>query len=221
MFELMKQFFRGVQNRKKLRPGAETAALIFGGGTAALPVTTSVAGGNFADFRTKSLDATGADSRGIYWRHYLAGDSGSGECARFFTTAMAAMNAIHGVHCSASFGTGGSLTGLAAGVRGTLQLPNAALAGTSAAIMGEVNAEGASSAIGGVTSLLRLGTSGNATGMGEFDTSGFVIDFFGLTPASGKAISDAGNEPSWTGKTRKLKCRLPNGSTTYVLAVDP
>lgn len=101
----------------------DSSVVLFGAGTstAGEPATTATADKNMAGFWTKST-ATSGTSRGIYWRHYIAG-AAEGEAARFFTTVTVAgvPGGVHGAHITASLdGTATSqITGLMAGVRAT------------------------------------------------------------------------------------------------------
>ena len=167
---------------------AATAALLMGHGTSASPATTSVAGKNFLGFFTQSTDATGADSRGMYLRHYLGGASGSGEAVRAFTTVNAAgAVGAHGLHGSVSFGASGTLTGEAAGVRATLQVPNATLGGTAGALFSELYAEGTSSAASNAQ-FMRCVLSGNATGAAALEDAASLFSVEGGTIASGNIV---------------------------------
>jgi hypothetical protein len=219
----IQRFFRGRSEKFRITvPGAETLALIFGGGTNTQPITTATAGVNFVDFRTKTTDATGADSRGLYWRHYLGGASGSGESARLYTTVDAAgAVAAHGSHMSVSFGTSGTLTGQAAAARATLQVPNKSLGGTAAAVYAELSADGASSTIGGNVSFLRAVLAGNATGAAAIEDAAALIRVEGGTNASGNVVGALnGNEPTWTGKTGLIRVSL-NGTVAYLVCIVP
>jgi hypothetical protein len=121
------------------------------------------------------------------------------------------------------YSPGGPLSGVGTVVLARSHVPNAALtAGTFAAIQAEIYSDGASSDVNSRPySALRVVNAGNATGMGTVDTDAFLFDFVGFTPASGAFIGDAGDEPTWTGKTRLVRCRLPSGSLSNLLLVDP
>lgn len=219
ILDLIKKVLRGFYpaNGTISTRGAATAALIAGGGTSTTPVTTSTAGGNFFGFWTKTTDATGADSRGIYFRHYLGGAGASGEAGRYFTTVDAAgAVGVHGVHCSLSFGTSGNVTGEGAAIRGTLQIPNKAITGTTAAIYGELWSDGASSDINGTCGLLRLVNAGNATGMGKVDDSGYVMVIEGLTAGAAHAFR-TGLVAATVNAATTAALRINVGGTTYYI----
>jgi hypothetical protein len=201
--------------------GAGHAGLLMGIGSNTTPNSTSLASKSFGLFYTKTTDATGGDSRGLYWRHRLGGAGGSGESGRFFTTVSAAgAVAAHGVHNSVSFEGSGTLAGQAAANRATAQVPNSSLGGTLAAIYAELYAEGASSAIGGNASFFRAVLSGNATGAAAIEDAAFMIRLEGGTNAAGNIVSAAGNEPTWASKTHLIRCSM-NGTTMYLVAVLP
>lgn len=110
---------------------------LMGGGTNADPLTISEADKNFLDFRTKNT-ATSGTSRGIYFRHFIAGAGQEGEAARFATVVngVAATGGVHGAHIAAVLDATGTSSGLMAGVRATLEVETAtrSLSGTFAAL---------------------------------------------------------------------------------------
>jgi len=73
---------------------------------------------HFLHFNFRHKGATG-DNRGLYMRFELAG-GGGGECARFRTLVTSAVETAHGAHVTGELGTGGSISGLLAGLRATL-----------------------------------------------------------------------------------------------------
>ena len=89
------------------------SGVLFGGGTAADPITTATADKNFIDYRTEST-ATSGDSRAMYLRHYLS-STGSGEAIRAYATANATNCAtggtVNGIHASLSVAAAGSISG--------------------------------------------------------------------------------------------------------------
>lgn len=102
----------------------DSTAVLFGAGTSTTGemVSTSTANKNMAAFWTKSTATSGA-SRGIYWRHYIAGAGAEGEAARFFTTVAGVTAAVggtvHGAHISASLDATGNISGQMVAVRAT------------------------------------------------------------------------------------------------------
>lgn len=158
--------------------------------------------------------ATGT-SRGIYTRLYLTGGAG-GEAIRAFCTVSsnAPTDTVNGAHLSLNFGSSaGNVTGLGTAARCTLHIPNRSLTGTTAAVQAELYADGASSALGGVTSFLRCVADGNATGVAEIDTSGYFMDVQGLTSASGKLFY--ANAAASGNHAASLRIRV--GSTAYYI----
>ncbi len=193
------------------------AAVIMSRGTNAAPKTTAEPGKNFLDFRTMTTDATGADSRQYYGRHYLGGAGAAGECGCFFTTVNAAgALGVHGIHASVSFGAGGALAGEAAGVRGTLHVPNRSLAATSAAGYFEVNCEGSSSDFGQLCALLRLTVSGDTTGIGKFDDKGYIFSIEGLTAGAAHAFR-TGLTAATINAATTAALRIKVGNTDYFI----
>lgn len=170
--------------------------------------------------------ATSGDSRGMYLRHYITGAGGGGEAARIFTTVDDVSGATaHGAHISLNFDTTGKITGLGVAARATLHIPNQAMSGGGhyAAVQAEIYSDGANSDPAGMITLaaFRVVNDGNAGGIADVDDDAVLFEFAGWTPGSGNLISAAGAEPTWTDKTRQIRCKLPDGSLTYLVAVDP
>lgn len=194
-------------------------------GSSAQKVVNDAADTKFVSIYT-DCGATSGDSRGLYLRHYLTGAGGGGESARLFTTVDNVIAATaHGAHISLNFNTTGKLTGLGVAARATLHIPNQAMAGGGhyAAIQAEVYSDGSSSDPAGMQalSLFRVVNGGDATGGADVDDDACLFQFEGWTPGSGNLITAVGNEPTWASKTRQIRCRLPDGSLTYLITVDP
>jgi len=191
-------------------------------GTSSSRVVEDTANMKFMSFYFDN-GATSGDNRGMYLRLYLTGAGGGGEACRIFTDCEdVACGTAHGAHISIKFGTSGSVTGLGVASRNTVHAPNSALSGgTYAATQAEVYSDGASTDISGATvySFFRVVNDGNATGVANVDDNIFLFDFSGMTASSGNMIGAAGNEPTWAGKTHKIRCRLPDGTTCYLVAV--
>lgn len=161
-------------------------------GTSSVPKVNDTADAKFIQIYTDS-GATSGDSRLMYIRHYITGAGGGGEALRVFTTINANAATGHGAHISLGFlATAGAseLSGLGAAVRGTLHIPNVASwapSGTLCAGMFEIYSDGTASDPAGLTelSVLRLCNSGNATGLQDVDTDGFLFSVQGFTAASG------------------------------------
>lgn len=161
------------------------------GGSSTNPSLIASAG-NFFPLYGKST-ATSGDSRALYSRLYLAGAGGSGESVRAFTTISdVAAATAHGIHASLSLGTSGSITGLGAASRSTLQIVNGAMSnGTYTGAMAEIYCDGSSSDPSGVTelSLFRGVFSGDGTGLAKADTKAALIAISGNAINSGKMIA--------------------------------
>jgi hypothetical protein len=200
---------------------ASTTALVVGTGTNAAPVATATAAKNAYDVRLKTT-ATSGENRNVYARTEFAGAGSSGEAVRGNTVLTAAAANVHGVHGSVDAQASGSVTGLAAGVRGGILARDSAMAanGTYAAIHADMYANGASTNVAPVTELsfFRCNLDGNATGIANIEDKAYFLTFNGGTNASGNVASDAGNEPSWTGKVIKLRAKV-NGVAGSILFV--
>lgn len=175
--------FRNVGLTGVLQIGAQTTtAWGLGAGISATPLSTATTDSKFGAFFTKSTDATGADSRGLYWQHTLGGAGGaqSGEAGRFRTTVGASnANAARGIHSTLDFISGGGITGLGTALTGTVMVPNATLGGTVGALQAVLNAEGTSSNVSN-TAFLRADIDGNATGADAIATNGLFMTAAGL-----------------------------------------
>ena len=108
--------------------------------------TSAKAGHSFLSLRANASNATG-DHRLIYAALTLSGIGASGESIRGRTILTAAVNTAHGGHFGLEPGTGGSVTGLGVGLRGTFMGVN-----------GDV---GAAAICGGMSELFAMGTSTN------------------------------------------------------------
>jgi hypothetical protein len=180
-----------------------TTALLFGGGTAADPITSTLAK-NFVDFRTSnSVAASTGDTRGIYWRHTLTNASGSGETARFYTVNNGATaTAVHGAHITAALGAAGNIAGLIAGVRATLGAAAATknMGGTGCCLQIDTDI-GAGNTLTGRYSMIRLAKSGSV------DVTTF-LDISDDQCLKGSAATGSAGDA--------LKVLLPDGSTKYI-----
>lgn len=194
------------------------AGIFFGAGTSSATYSTATAG-NFQSFYQTCTAATGT-VRGIYNRIYLTAGAG-GEAGRFYTTVSsnAPTDTVNGAHCSLSFGaSAGNVTGAGNAVRATLHVPNRSLTGTTAAVNAELYADGASSTSGGLMGCVRATLAGNGTGLALLDDTANLIVLDGNTNGSGNICSAAGNEPTWTSATHKIRCSI-GGTTMYLVAV--
>lgn len=194
-----------------------TTAHLLGCGDSTTPYTdvnTGIADKNFMGFWVKST-ATSGTTRGNYTRLYLSSGAG-GEAGRFYTTVenAAPADTCNGIHSSISFGaSAGNITGLATATRSTFHVPNRSLTGTTAAIQAELYSDGASSAIGGTTSMIRLVNDGNASGIAEVDSNAHFAELSGFTAGSGKLWESAG--------TVGQSLRVRSGSSNYYVPTLP
>lgn len=201
------------------------AGALFKAGTSSSRMVVDTASTKFVSLYT-DCGATSGDSRGAYLRHYITGAGGGGETARIYTTVEDVIaSTVHGAHISLSFGSTGKLTGLGVASRATLHIPNQAMSGGGhyAAVQAEVYSDGASSDPAGMITLamLRVVNDGNASGKADVDDDAVLIEFDGFTAGSGHLLGDVGNEPTWTSKTRLIKCKIEGVGLTYLVAVDP
>jgi hypothetical protein len=194
------------------------AGIFHGAGTSSSTYSTATAG-NFQSYYQTCTAASGT-VRGIYNRIYLTGGAG-GEAARLYTTVSSDTPAdtVNGAHCSLSFGSSaGNITGAGNAVRATLHVPSRSLTGTTSAVNAELYADGASSTSGGLMGCIRATLGGNATGAALLDDTANLIVLDGGANGSGNICSAAGNEPTWTSATHKIRCSV-NGTTMYLVAV--
>lgn len=180
--------------------------------------TPSTAGSAFSYYLENK--ATTGTARGMYLRLKLPSGAG-GEAARIFTTVENATPAdtCNGAHISLNFGTSaGNITGEAQAVRGTFHYPTGrTIGGTVAAIKAEAYADGAAPAVSN-GALIRATIAGDATGVGVLDDNLALINLDGGANGSGNICSAAGNEPTWTSATHKIRVKV-NGTTMYLVAV--
>jgi len=165
--------------------------------------------------------ATSGDNRGIYLRQYLTGAGGGGEALRVFTTVEnVAAGTAHGAHISLNFGATGTVTGTGIAMRGTLHLPDVALASnvTMTAVQAEIYSDGSASDPGGGTilSYFRAVNGGHANGISDVDDDAVFFDIQGLTSGSGSTFQSGLTAATVNAATTAvLKCLV--GSTTYYI----
>jgi len=182
-------------------------------------LATSATAGNFLEFRLDGSAASGT-YRGIYMRLDVTGGAG-GEAVRAYLHCEddTPDDTVNGAHITLAFGTTvGNITGLGTACRNTMMIPNRSIGGTTGAVQAEAYAEGASSANGGLMSLLRCVIDGNATGKAALEDNVNLMEISTGTNASGNMVSAAGNEPTWTSATHKIRI-VANGVTMYLVAV--
>lgn len=204
--------------------GANTAAVLFGMGTATTPVDIgTTASKNFIGFWCNS-SATSGDSRLMYLRLYLGGtSSASGETARIFTTVKtgAVASSAHGAHISLSFQTTGYCSGLGVASRNTLHIPDQAswsTGGTYAATQAEIWSDGAASDTAVVTevSFLRCVNGGNASGIADVDDDAHLIVYDGGSTASGNVVESSTTEANYA---YSIRVKM-NGTVMYLMAAS-
>jgi hypothetical protein len=164
-----------------------TTGFLGGGGTDANPLISSSAGMNFLDFRSRSTDATGADSRGLYWRHYAAGVNSSSDCFRpYLIVTASGANAARGIHASVAFTGTGNCTGEVSASKGTLEIPPA-LKGTACAVCANLYMT-PTGTVAGNASGLRFVLDGDSTAVTAANTNAAV----GVLSVDGVTITSNG-----------------------------
>lgn len=196
-----------------LSAAASASGLLIGGGTSALPLTSSTANAKFIELRCQNT-ATSGDNRLGYFRFDMAGAGQSGECIRAFTDLTAAVDTARGSHISLQIDDTGYVTGLGAGIDAQLYVGDAAVAsgGTYTALNVEIYSAGSSSDISGATesSFIRINNGGDGTGAGIVDDNAVLLDLNGFTSGAAKVWYDhQGSAPAnieeW------IKIRTPSG----------
>ena len=191
--------------------GASAAkAILLGIGTATTPASTTTVDGKFVELRCKSMAVSG-DNRLMYLR-YIMGAAGGGECLRASTVVEANIGTAHGAHFGIEFKAeagASECSGLGAGLRGTLMIPNIASwapTGTYAGLMAEIFSEGEHSDPAGMTelSVLRMVNGGNGTGKADVDTDAFLMSVQGFAAGTGKVVEIGTGMGTVTG-TLKVK----------------
>jgi len=222
-------YYLGKNNEFKIQTAPDgDAAYIVQIGTSAAYLDSSSTSFKGLEFRLSS-SATSGDVRGMYLRFQLNGTgTTSGEALRVYTNVNDNIATAHGAHIGLSFyaeAGGSECSGLAAAVRGTLQIPDIASwapTGTYCAGMFEIYSDGDDSDPAGMTelSVLRLCNSGDATGKGDVDDDAFLFSVQGFddTKASGHLLQSDGDEPTWDNVTTYIKVKL-GSETMYLLAV--
>lgn len=163
--------------------------------------------------------ATSGDNRGAYLRTYFTGAGGGGDALRVYADVSAAAGNVFGAHISVGFGestSGGKVTGLAAGVRAQLGLPDVALAsgGTYTALMAEIYSFGDNSDAGAVAELsfMRVVNDGSSAGKDTIDDDAFLFSLQGFAAGTGHLVEAGTSMGTVTGT---LKIKLGN-DTRYI-----
>lgn len=199
---------------------ASASGLIMGVGTTVAPASTAVADAKFVELRTKST-ATSGDSRGLYFRHELAGAGVSGESIRNFTKVTGAVATARGTHNSLDIDVAtGSVSGLGVGNDAQILVGDGALTGgTYAGLNSEIYSAGASTDVSGVTdiSFLRCSAGGDATGAENVDDKANFVTFSGVTAGSGNMIdTDITTHTAYGG----LRVYIPGVGIRYLALVS-
>lgn len=211
---------RWLQNARTGDAGTENSKPFKMGTSYATALTTATAGVKWLSLYTKST-ATSGDGRGIYNRFYIAGAGGSGESLRSFTDIYGvAASTAHGAHLSLQMGNAdnaGSVTGLGAAIRGTLALPDVALAanGTYTGIESEIYSNGAASDPSAVAELsfIRCVNGGNADGISDVDDKAYLLVIDGVTEGSGNMVVASNAEANYVSAAR---CKI-NGVEKWLM----
>ena len=96
------------------------------------------------------------------------------------------------------------------------------MSGTLAPLKAAINADGAAADPAGATvSFIQIAAQGTQGGIDDVDDDAYLFHFSGLTAGAGHTIGALGNEPTWTSKTRLIKCLLQGVGITNLIAVDP
>lgn len=166
-----------------LTAGGDTTGLVSGVGNATTQLGSSSASVKFISNYFTGSGATSVE--GTYLRTYATGAGTTLNSLRAFGTVsnVAAGNA-RGAHISLSFGTSGTVTGLAAAIEATLHMPSGgAMAGTDYAIKAAINADASTSDPAGATTIGFLGivAQGDQSGIDDLEDDGVMLDFQGFT----------------------------------------
>jgi len=201
------------------KPNVAAGPLVLAG-TSSQKITSSLPDTKFFQAFLES-SATSGDNRGMYLRTYYTGAGGGGDALRVYADVSAAAGNVFGAHISVGFGestTGGSITGLACGVRAQLGLPDVAMAsgGTYTALQAEIYSFGQHSDAGATTELsfIRIVNDGHANGIADVDDDANLLVITGGAIASGNMVQAETDETKFS---HKIRCNV-HGSTMYLMA---
>ena len=189
------------------------AALLAGAGTYANPATTAVADQNMLEFRTQST-ANAGDFRGLYMQADMAGVGVGGDAVRgrALITAAGTAGTVDGGAFTTEY-NGGSVAGMAAGLRGNLVVSDApVVGGTVYGTLAEIYALGGATDLAGATQHAILGIEANGDGTGV-DTVLNAVAFRGNTDGGGKMINS--HDPGAGNATGSIRI-LVNGVVRYL-----
>lgn len=157
---------------------------------------------------------------GIYARSYVATAAISADALRVFATVEdVAAATVRGAHVSLSFGSSGTVSGMAAALEATLHMPSGGgMAGTNYAVKAAINADGAGSDPAGATTIAFVGVvaQGTQAGIDDLEDDGVFLDFQGFTADADAShfLSSVSLAELPTG-TVGVRCKV--GSTLYYL----
>jgi hypothetical protein len=157
---------------------------------------------------------------GHYIRTYVSTAAISGDAFRSYATVEdVAAATVRGAHISLSFGTSGTVTGLACAVEATLHMPSGGgMAGTNYAIKAAINSDGANADPAGATTIGFLGVvaQGTQAGIDDFEDDGVFLDFQGFTAdADASHFLSSVSLAELPGSSVGVRCKV--GSTLYYL----
>lgn len=188
--------------------GAAGQGLYFGAGTSSSAMSNSTADGTVGKFYTAS-SATSGDNRGLYWKHDLTGAGASGDAARFYGVAKAAVANIQGMHATGQIGTAGSVTGEVVGARATAATSTGLTLSGGTMYALRVDSD-LSSAVTGLTTAAFIGIH-DVNGTNKMP---YFLDFDASATAC--IAADTSNLPA--AATHKIKCRV-GGTDFYLIGV--
>lgn len=196
-----------------------TDGLGFGNSSTAMDLGTSTTKRAIEIYTTSASTSTGTSVRPIYMLHEATGTGGVGHRAEFHTRCNVVLgtwsNALKGYwewDNAAGDGTGGRSTGLSSAVCAELKMPDAAVS-TGHYYPLELEFVGQTNSGPGVHhGFITMRASGTLT---NFNASGFVFDFQGITPGSGAMIdTDPANK---TDGNVEATMKIQVGTTTYYI----
>lgn len=157
-----------------------------------------------------NYSATSGGGRGIYMvTKFSAAGTAAGECIRARTQVSAALTGlgIHGIHAESRLLSGGSCSGMTAGIRATLAADSGCTLTTGTHHVLRLDSDL------GVTS-----TAANASFIGLYDVQSnkipFFLDLVGITDGAASAFYDGGTVSLFT--AGGLKVKLPSGVTAWI-----
>lgn len=167
-----------------------------------------------------SLQNTGCYAS--YERAYIDTAAISSDNKRLFATVNNVIaGTVRGLHCSLSFGTSGTITGLGVAAEFTLHIPSTAgQTGTLAPIKLAINSDASTSDPAGATSLsyIRIDNQGDATGGADVDDDVNLIDLSGHTVGNGNLVSAVGTAYALAEFTHSIRIKI--GDTLYYIPIS-